>query len=108
LANLPGAAGEGLAHASDTHAASSKGPVALFKSENCAACHAQNAKLVGPSINDIAAKYQGQGGALDKLMDKVKNGGSGVWGSIPMPPQAQLSDEDRKALVTWVLSGGNK
>ena len=62
-------------------------------------------KIVNMDL-DIAAKYQGQGGALDKLMDKVKNGGSGVWGSIPMPPQAQLSDEDRKALVTWVLSGG--
>ena len=106
LAKLPGASGEGLAHAADTHAATSKGPAALFKSENCSACHAPNAKLVGPSIADIAAKYQGQGGALDKLMDKVKNGGSGVWGSIPMPPQAQLSDEDRKTLVTWVLSGG--
>jgi cytochrome c len=108
LAKLPGTSGEGLAHASDTHAVRSKGPAALFKSENCAACHAQNAKLVGPSINNISEKYQGQSGALDKLMDKVKNGGSGVWGSIPMPPQAQLSDEDRRALVTWILSGGNK
>jgi cytochrome c551/c552 len=106
LAKLPGVSGEGLAHASETHAASPKGPEALFKNENCSACHAQNAKLVGPSITDIAAKYQGQSGALDKLMAKVKNGGSGVWGSIPMPPQAQLSDEDRKTLVTWVLSGG--
>jgi cytochrome c len=65
-----------------------------------------NAKLVGPSVVDIAAKYQGKSGALDKLMAKVKNGGSGVWGQIPMPAQSQLSDEDRKALVTWVLSGG--
>jgi cytochrome c len=45
-------------------------------------------------------------GAVDKLMAKVKAGGAGVWGSIPMPPQAQLSDEDRKTLVVWVLSGG--
>jgi cytochrome c551/c552 len=106
LTKLPGASGEGLAHASETHATNSKGPEALFKNENCSACHAQNAKLVGPSIADIASKYQGQSGALDKLMAKVKNGGSGVWGAIPMPPQAQLSDEDRKTLVTWVLSGG--
>jgi cytochrome c len=63
-------------------------------------------KLVGPAVADIAAKYQGQSGALDKLMTKVKNGGSGVWGPISMPAQSQLSDEDRKALVTWVLSGG--
>jgi cytochrome c len=103
---LPGSAGEGLARAVDSHAAPTKGPAALFKNENCSACHAPNAKLVGPSIADIATKYQGQSSALDKLMNKVKNGGSGVWGAIPMPPQAQLSEEDRKALVVWVLSGG--
>ena len=106
LAKLPGASGEGLAHAKDTHSSAKKGPAALFQSENCSACHAPNAKLVGPSITDIAKKYDGQSGALDKLMTKVKNGGAGVWGSIPMPPQAQLSDEDRKTLVTWMLSGG--
>ncbi len=106
LATLPGDMGVGLAHASDTHAASTKGPAAMFKTENCTACHATNAKLVGPSIVDIAKKYDGQSGAMDKLMAKVKAGGSGVWGAIPMPPQAQLSDEDRKTLVSWVLSGG--
>jgi cytochrome c len=106
LAKLPGSTGEGLAHAAETHAASTKGPATLFKNENCSACHAPNAKLVGPSIADISIKYQGQSGAVDKLMAKVKNGGSGVWGSIPMPPQSQLSDEDRKTLVVWVLSGG--
>lgn len=106
IQKLPGASGEGLAHAADTHSAKAKGPAALFKNENCSACHAPNAKLVGPSIADIAKKYEGQSGALDKLMAKVKSGGAGVWGSIPMPPQAQLSDEDRKTLVTWMLSGG--
>jgi cytochrome c len=83
-----------------------KGPAALFKNENCSACHAPNAKLVGPSIADVATKYQGQSGAVEKLMTKVKNGGAGVWGSIPMPAQAQLSDADRKVLVEWMLSGG--
>ncbi len=107
VAKLPGSSGAGLAHASDTHASATKGPAALFKSENCSACHAPNAKLVGPSLADIASKYKGQSGALDKLMAKVKNGGSGVWGAIPMPPQGQLSDEDRKTLVTWILSGAN-
>lgn len=106
IAKLPGSAGEGLAHAAETHAATTKGPAALFKNENCGACHAPNAKLVGPSIANISAKYQGQSGAVDQLMAKVKNGGAGVWGSIPMPPQSQLSDEDRKILVVWVLSGG--
>jgi cytochrome c len=105
LEKLPGSTGEGLAHAADTHAAMTKGPAALFKNENCSACHAPNAKLVGPSIADIAAKYKGQSGAQEKLMAKVKNGGSGVWGAIPMPPQSQLSDEDRASLVRWVLTG---
>lgn len=105
IAKLPGSTGEGLAHAKDTHANTPKGPAALFKNENCSACHAPNAKLVGPSIADVAAKYKGQSGAQEKLMAKVKNGGSGVWGAIPMPAQAQLSDEDRAALVRWMLTG---
>lgn len=102
---LPGSSGDGLARATDTHSANTKGPAILFKNEHCSACHAPNAKLVGPSIADIAAKYKGQSGAQEKLMAKVKNGGSGVWGAIPMPPQAQLSDEDRAVLVRWVLTG---
>ena len=105
VAKLPGATGEGLAPASATPAVTTKSPSALFKSQNCSACHAPNAKLVGPSIADVAAKYQGQGGAQEKLMAKVKNGGLGVWGSIPMPPQPQLSDEDRAILVRWMLTG---
>jgi cytochrome c len=106
VAKLPGASGEGLAHAKDTVSSAPKGPAALFKNENCSACHAPNAKLVGPSIADVANKYQGQSGAVEKLMAKVKSGGAGVWGSIPMPAQAQLSDADRKVLVEWMLSGG--
>jgi cytochrome c len=106
IKELPGSSGAGLAHASDTHSSAAKGPAALFKNENCSACHAPNAKLVGPSIADIAKKYEGQTSAVDKLMAKVKVGGAGVWGSIPMPAQAQLSDEDRKTLVVWMLSGG--
>ena len=103
---LPSSTGVELARISETPALASKGPATLFKSENCSACHAPNAKLVGPSIADVAKKYQGQSDAQDKLMAKVKSGGAGVWGSIPMPPQAQLSDEDRRALVAWMLVGG--
>jgi cytochrome c len=61
--------------------------------------------LVGPSIADIALKYKAQSGAQEKLMAKVKNGGSGVWGAIPMPAQAQLSAEDTAILVRWMLTG---
>lgn len=106
LAKLPGPTGEGLKHAADTQSSAKKGPAALFQGENCAACHAPNAKLVGPSIADISKKYEGQKGVVEQLMAKVKAGGAGVWGSIPMPPQAQLSDEDRKTLVVWMLQGG--
>ena len=105
LDKLPGSAGVGLAHAADTQAPSTKGPAVLFKNENCSACHAPNAKLVGPSIADVAAKYKGQSGAQEKLMAKVKSGGAGVWGAIPMPAQAQLSEEDRAILVRWMLTG---
>ena len=86
-------------------AATPSGPAALFKKENCSACHAPAAKLVGPSIEQVAAKYKGQTDAVQKLMVKVKKGGAGAWGAIPMPAQAQLSDADNKALVEWMLTG---
>ena len=106
LKELPSSRGVGLTLAAVTLSVSTKGPAALFKSENCSACHAPKAKLVGPSIADVAKKYQGQNNAQDQLMAKVKSGGAGVWGAIPMPPQAQLSDDDRRALVAWMLAGG--
>ncbi len=80
-------------------------PGELFKKNGCAACHAPAAKMVGPSLADIANKYKGQADAQAKLEKKVKAGGSGVWGAIPMPAQAQLSDADNKAMVQWILSG---
>jgi cytochrome c len=76
----------------------------LAKKSACLACHAIDKKLVGPAYKDIAAKYKGQKDAEAKLIDKVKKGGSGVWGPIPMPPNAAVKDEDIKTLVKWVLS----
>ena len=70
---------------------------------NCQACHAVDKKLVGPSLKDVAAKYAGDKGALAKLEKKVKAGGSGVWGAIPMPPN-NVPDADLKTLVEWILS----
>lgn len=75
---------------------------ALAKKHNCTACHAIDKKLVGPAYKDVAAKYKGQNVAA-KLEDKVKKGGSGVWGPIPMPPNAAVPDADIKRLVDWVL-----
>ncbi|GMV55522.1 MAG: hypothetical protein AMXMBFR6_13270 [Betaproteobacteria bacterium] len=76
----------------------------LAKQKGCMACHAVDKKLVGPSYKDVAAKYKGQKGAEAKLIEKVKKGGSGVWGQVPMPPNAStVSDADIKTLVQWVL-----
>lgn len=75
----------------------------LAKAKNCLACHAVDKKLVGPAYKDVAAKYKGDAGAVDKLAAKVKAGGKGVWGQIPMPPNNVTPDEAKK-LVTWILS----
>jgi cytochrome c len=76
----------------------------LAKKHNCFACHAVDKKLVGPSYKDVAAKYRGDAKADAKLFEKVKKGGQGVWGPIPMPPNTQVPDGDIKALVKWILS----
>ena len=77
---------------------------AMMKKQGCAACHTIDKKLVGPPYVEVAAKYKGDKDALTKLSDKVKKGGVGVWGQIPMPPNAQVSDADIKELVTWILT----
>jgi cytochrome c len=77
---------------------------ALMKKDNCAVCHAVDKKVVGPAYVDVAAKYRGDKDAVAKLSKKVKEGSSGVWGPIPMPPNSTTSDADIKELVTWILS----
>ncbi len=76
----------------------------LAKAKNCMACHAVGNKVVGPAFKDVAAKYAGQKGAEDKLVQKVLKGGSGVWGAVPMPANAQVSEAEARTLVKWVLS----
>ena len=76
---------------------------ALFKSKPRAACHSIDAKLVGPAFKEVAAKYAGQEGAADMLAGHIKNGSQGVWGPIPMPPNA-VTEEEAKILAEWVLS----
>lgn len=75
----------------------------LAKKYNCLACHQMDKKLVGPAYQDVAAKYKGQADAPAKLAAKVKAGGTGVWGQIPMPPNPTVPDADITALVTWIL-----
>lgn len=79
-------------------------PVALAKAKNCMACHAVANKIVGPSYKDVAVKYAGQKDAEDKLVKKVMKGGSGTWGSIPMPANTQVNEAEARTLVKWVLS----
>jgi cytochrome c5 len=77
---------------------------AMMQKYGCSACHAVDKKVLGPAYEDVAAKYRGDAGALARLTQKVKSGGTGVWGQIPMPPNAQVPDADTKALVSWILS----
>ena len=77
---------------------------ALAAAKNCMACHAVDKKLVGPSYKEVAAKYAGQSGAADKLAVKILKGGSGVWGAVPMPANAQVNEAEAKKLAAWVLT----
>ncbi len=76
----------------------------LAQKKNCMACHATDKKLIGPGYKEVAAKYAGQKDAADKLAQKILKGGSGVWGTMPMPANPQVSDAEAKQLATWVLS----
>ena len=74
---------------------------ALATKNNCMACHAVDRKLVGPSYQEVAKKYAGT--SADVLAASIRKGGSGKWGPIPMPPQAQLSETDARILAEWIL-----
>jgi cytochrome c5 len=119
-AQAPAAAAQAAAAPAAAPAAASKAPTpaapapgaaldmasgtAMMQKDGCAACHAVDKKIVGPAYQDVAAKYKGDKDAAAKLVQKVKAGGSGVWGSVPMPPNAQVPDADIKALVSWILT----
>ena len=76
----------------------------LAKAKNCLACHATDKKLVGPSYKDVAAKYANDKDAVAKLTKKVREGGVGVWGQVPMPANPQVNEQEAQTLVKWVLS----
>ncbi len=79
-------------------------PEELLKANACTSCHAIDKKLVGPAYKEVAAKYRGQKDAEAKLIDKVKKGGSGVWGQVPMPPNGHVKDADITAMVKYILT----
>jgi len=88
----------------DSAGADNKAAMALTQKHSCTACHAMDKKLVGPSFQEIAKKHAGK---VDYLAGKIKAGGSGVWGPIPMPAQS-LSDADAKTIAVWLSSGAGK
>ncbi|MCL2345619.1 MAG: c-type cytochrome [Desulfobulbus sp.] len=90
----------GIVMAGQVHAADEE---ALAKAKNCFSCHQVDKKLVGPAYKDVAAKYKGDAGAVATLAAKVKAGGKGNWGQVPMPPN-NVTEDEAKRLVTWVLA----
>jgi cytochrome c len=78
---------------------------ALARKHGCLGCHAVTSKLVGPAYQDVAATYSGQPGAREALAARIRQGGSGKWGEMVMPPQPQLSEADARRLATWILGG---
>ena len=93
----------GLALAFGANAADAEKAKALAQTKNCLACHAVSTKLVGPAYTEVSKKYKGNKDAEALLIKKVINGGGGVWGTIPMPPNPVKEDE-AKILVGWILS----
>ena len=81
-------------------------PQALATRHACLSCHAPQGKLLGPSIQDIAGKYRGEAGAEAKLLAKLKAGGAGVWGAIPMPAQSHVKEDELRSILQWMLGGG--
>ena len=86
-------------------AASGPAGLEIAKQNACLGCHTVDRKLVGPAFRDIASKYKGDGQAQGRLEKKVRDGGSGVWGVIPMPSHPRMSDADIHTVVAWVLAG---
>ncbi len=78
--------------------------LALATSKNCMSCHAVDRKVLGPSFQDVAAKYKDNKGAVDLLASKIMKGGSGVWGPVPMPAKHQCKEAEAKKLATWILT----
>lgn len=78
---------------------------ALATKSACLACHAADKKLVGPAYKDVAAKHKGKADAVAVVAARIKSGGSGMYGPVPMPAQPNLKDDELKLLAAWVLAG---
>lgn len=91
LVAATGIVANGIAHADE----------ALAKAKNCLACHAVDKKVVGPSYKDVAKKYAAKDEAA--LAEKIVKGSKGVWGPVPMPPNASVTPEEAGKLAKWIL-----
>jgi len=80
----------------------------LAEKSGCLACHGVTARMVGPGLREVAAKYKGHAGAESTLAARVKGGGVGIWGQIPMPPNERMPDDEIRTLVKWILSGAGQ
>jgi cytochrome c551/c552/cytochrome c553 len=79
--------------------------LSLMQQNGCIGCHGVATRVMGPSFVEVGQKYRGDAAAAGTLLGKVRQGSSGAWGAIPMPPQAHVKDEDARALVRWILDG---
>ncbi|WP_342113637.1 c-type cytochrome [Pseudoduganella sp. OTU4001] len=100
-----GGAGAGAAAAKAPIRSAGSDAQALLNKNGCTGCHAISNKILGPSFRDIAAKYRDRADKEAYLAAKIRNGGSGAWGSVPMPPQTQLKEADAKAISQWLAGG---
>ena len=88
----------------DTLATASDDPTEkLLGAHGCTACHNVDKRVVGPSFKEVAAKYSGDARAAERLAAKIRTGGQGAWGNVPMPPNPGLSDPDLQSVVSWLL-----
>lgn len=88
----------------DTLAAGGEPMQALFDKHACGGCHALDRRVVGPSLREVSARYKGKAEAAGYLSLKIRRGGQGVWGPVPMPPNAAVPDADLARLIGWILS----
>ncbi len=108
-ATLGSAAQASMAQASaaikQTAAAPLPDDAALARASNCLACHHASNRMIGPAFKEIAGRYRGESAAPQQLAERVRNGGQGVWGAVPMPPHPNLNDDEIAQLVRWILAG---
>jgi len=97
-----------IAHASGGPSVDPAAAAQIATKNACFGCHQVNRAVVGPSFQQIASKYQNDPSAELKLMQKIKQGGSGVWGVLPMPSHPTMNDADIKTVTQWILAGAPK